>query len=264
MKIWKQQPHTRCPRCGKEEEDTNHVLQCKAEQANLLWQEEMEKLRIWMRDNNAEPNLAENIITMLQTWREGKQHCPTTTGPRDHQLAMTEQQRIGLRGIISGFYSKRWTAIEDEFLRRKHSRLKGEQWIGKLQRRIWEIAWKMWEQRNRILHEDNHSMSEAEIQAIDREILKEWARGIQHLPHSHKHLFKDTIQHRIKDTPTRKIQWLGSVWAARDRHARISGNREPERLSLALGAFKKWRKRNRRDTVQGGEIMPVPKRRRRT
>ena len=67
---YKYQTHSNCPRCGATQEKTNHVLQCKGEGVQALWNAELEQLKEWMDQNKFHSELTEAVLTNLHHWRD--------------------------------------------------------------------------------------------------------------------------------------------------------------------------------------------------
>ena len=88
--------------------------------------------------------------------------------------------------------------------------------LSKVQRRVWHIAWKIWEHRNKFLHETNHSYHPTEIIAINAEIEQEWNRNLEDIPREHSALFSGMLQAIIRKTHTAKLRWLTTIWSLRE------------------------------------------------
>ncbi len=99
--------------------------------------------------------------------------------------------------------------------------------MAKLQRKIWLIAWSMWEQRNEIHHNIHNSYHPHEVVAIGGEVIREFQDGLSHLPESLKHLFQGNIHSYLAWTTEMKLQWLISVRKARAYHYDILGLDRP-------------------------------------
>ena len=94
-----------------------------------------------------------------------------------------------------------------------------ELWIARFQRRIWEIAWQLWQQQNKFLHNDGRTIHFQETAAVNREIRKEYVMAGVGLPPSYQHLFQgDREEEVITQSIHTKQEWLKSVWVARDHH----------------------------------------------
>ena len=73
---WKDQNHSRCPRCQTERETVQHVLRCSHEGATDLWSIGVEEIVEWMKKNHSAPGLADIVGRRLRAWQQGVQPPP--------------------------------------------------------------------------------------------------------------------------------------------------------------------------------------------
>ena len=189
--------------------------------------------------NDAHPELQDSIITHLSHWHDGTTP-PTTTYTNDSiNRAVQDQKRLGLKNFIDGFISKEWGICQQKHMER--SRKSPTLWMAKLQNKIWQIAWTMWDHRNKHLHEENKHEHATTLEALNEQIKKEIETGLETLPRRYTRLFLRSSQSRLKDTIEHKKQWLTSVWAARDRMYQPEEN---ERNAEVRIFYERWKKRN--------------------
>ncbi len=241
LKKYKWQQHTKCPRCQQDDEDVQHVLQCPAVLATATWNHEIQKLQEWMIQQQGEPDMVDAIIQNIKAWRS---HSPYPTRRYD-QATLREcilyQDRIGWRLFLEGFIYNGWLHHQQEYLTTIRSQKSASLWMAKLLRKIWEIQWTMWEHRNNTLHNEGPTIHRHEMQAIDNEIIAEFAEGLGNLPRQRYHyLFRGTVQQRLNDNLMLKQMWLGSVWSARDMYMRVEAR---ERCHIATAFFGRWQER---------------------
>ena len=233
--IYKHQKYSKCPRCNKDDETITHVLQCENVQAQLLWKEEVEKLSTWIINNKGCPELAHAITTSLNNWHSGSDNTSQTYSP-SLQAAVRQQNNIGWQSFIEGFWSVKWEEHQQLYLTSIKSQRSSRLWISKAQRRIWLIAWKLWEQRNNVLH-SNGSIHQYEIELLQQEIQKEWDN--QHsLTHQYRNLFRGTLQQKLETSIQQQKRWIVNVWAAQEKLGTIREDRDENILNI----FDRWKK----------------------
>ena len=66
--------------------------------------------------------------------------------------------------------------------------------MSKLTKQLWKLAHKMWEQWNKILHEEGSTVHQHELRKLDEAIEVEFSRGAESLNTKYSHLFRGTIQ----------------------------------------------------------------------
>jgi hypothetical protein len=66
--------NSKCPRCGAEVEDADHVVKCKSPEATKIWEGGMTGLRIKLRDTKTKPCIEEIIRECIDAWRNETPH----------------------------------------------------------------------------------------------------------------------------------------------------------------------------------------------
>ena len=242
LQLWKHQEHSSCPRCGTARENVEHILLCTAPSATSIWDNAIDKLAIWLEENDAEPHLAEIICTSLRAWRNKERlPFPTRDIPIIVMEAMVEQDSIGWYNLTNGFISKKWRTIQKAHFKDIGSMKSPILWISRFQKRIWEIPWQMWQHRNEFLHNDGRTIHFQEIAAINCSIRTEYNMSWNGLPESYQHLFRGDIENLIEQNIHIKQAWLMSVWVARDHHTPTQVG--PRRDRIAEGFYLWWKKK---------------------
>jgi hypothetical protein len=240
LKLWKHQSHSSCPRCGLDNETSEHVVLCKSPPATAIWDDAIDKLKSWMQDNEAEPHMMQIICSSLRSWRKGERlPYPTAEIPVIVMEAMIEQDNIGWFNFINGFISNKWRVIQTAHFKELGSMKSAILWISRFQKRIWMIPWLLWQHRNEFLHNDGSTLHFQETAAINRAIRKEYRNTENNLPVSHRHLFHRNVEDLIKKNISTKITWLISVWTAQDHHTPILQDARDE---MVEAIYSRWRK----------------------
>jgi hypothetical protein len=239
LKLWQYQQHDSCPRCGRDKEKAEHILRCKETTASDLWTEEVNKLQGWMQDNDGEPYMTDMICSSLRAWRTGSRlPYPTEEIPQIVMEAMIDQDSIGWYNFTNGFIARKWRYIQEAHFKDIRSIRSPDLWMTKMQRKIWEIAWKMWRHRNDFLHNDGTTIHFQESAAINRAIRMEHNATGEGLPDMYQYLFRGEVENIIQQPIHAKQDWLRSVWAARDHH--MPGQVGP-RDSMAESHYLRWK-----------------------
>ena len=142
--------------------------------------------------------------------------------------------------LFDGFIVNDWRQHQEDYMNSIGSMKCPLLWMARFQRKIWEIAWIMWEHRNNTLHNDGTTFHQHEMRAIDSEIITELTRGIDNLPPArYSHLFQRTILYHLSQPLHLKQMWLSSVWLARDMHD--PNQQERQRCNTATAFFDRWK-----------------------
>ena len=140
LELYKYQKHSKCPRCNTNNDNTAHVIQCPNEQACIEWDKSVDSLEQWMKKNKMSPNLIHIIISNINTWKyKSPQNQILATTPILQEVIM-EQDRLGWKAFLDGFWSTKWNQAQKEYLHEINSPKSSELLLSKAQRRIWQIA----------------------------------------------------------------------------------------------------------------------------
>jgi hypothetical protein len=66
--------------------------------------------------------------------------------------------------MLEGWLSWEWESTQQAYYTFTHSRRTGKRWLIQLIKKLWSIAWDLWEHRNGILHKQDNLVSDAELQ----------------------------------------------------------------------------------------------------
>ena len=193
-----------------------------------------------MAENDSDPSIIPIICDSLKAWRN-RERLPYPTQDTAQIVidAMVEQDSIGWYNMTNGFISKKWRIIQRAHLRDIGSMKSPELWTARLQRRIWEIAWKMWQHRNDFLHSDGRTIHFQESAAINQEIRNEYNSTGNGIPASYQYLFQGNIDHLLLQPIAARQEWLRNVWAARDHHSPMLVG---PRNAIAEAFYLRWKK----------------------
>jgi hypothetical protein len=208
MKIRKEWTHNKCPLCGLQEETTVHVLHCA--KATAIWNQTLEKLKLWTEEQNTEPSLSKAIIINLQQWRE---NIPNNN--RKHKTALqqslSQQNGMGWYSFILGRHTKGFEHIQQAHYQTIESKKTGLRWTVALIKKLMGVAWDMWQHRNSVLHDDPENYhTKLLVGEADLAILQEFATGTSTLLREDRFLLrskKTVLAGAIED----KTRWLASI-----------------------------------------------------
>jgi hypothetical protein len=80
-------------------------------------------------------------------WRTGNIQNAST--------AINLQSAIGWEGILEGCIGTHWKIIQEKFYLNQSIQRSGVRWAQLVVRRLWKIAWEMWQNRNKKAHQDD-------------------------------------------------------------------------------------------------------------
>lgn len=130
-----------CPRCGSVE-DSEHVWTCHGN-TQELWDRSMKSLKEFLVALDTPPEMMHGIIRSLTAWRNGD----TPPIPSTPWIArpFIRQQHFGWRNFFEGIWDSSWRETQALFLKRRGSRRSPKRWASAVIRKLWDIAWDLWE-----------------------------------------------------------------------------------------------------------------------
>ena len=136
--------------------------------------------------------------------------------PPRARLALQNQDRIGWFPLLMGFVSRSWLPIQQDYLDRHHSKTNARQWATQLIKKLMQISWDMWADKNDAKHNDRPSVMVRCDHFLNSEIDEILAEEPPYLLPADKHLLQIPVTTLHAYTTTFKELWLKSVCGARD------------------------------------------------
>jgi hypothetical protein len=218
MKRWGFQDNDECPRCQEPAERAIHVFLCQDERAEIVWQTALLKLDKWMLSQHTMPQLRTALLACLSHWRDPVLPCPPSD-IHDIRMAVELQDRIGWYPFVNGHLCNLWKGIQHQYYVFLGRRNTGRKWVRELIKKLWGIAWDMWEHRNGILHADITPAKLQQIEQANLRVQNEFDTGPGGLMARDTHWVLQDIGTILRYDLETKLQWLESVALSRARHA---------------------------------------------
>ena len=238
MKIWRQRVIDNCPRCGAPNETTTHIIQCPGGSANTVWDTSLASLDEWLSDQKTCPDLRKLLIHALSRWRLGLD----VTNLRSFQFEWCEnifesQQIIGWRQLMGGCLSIEWAMAQQTYFKWMGIRRTGKRWVVSLIKRMWEISWDLWDDRNDFLHKTPMAADLSGAASLDKAIREEYQLGSAGLPTPVRRQFPKDINKFLKTSLIQRKSWLVLVRASREL---IHDNRIQDEFTNPQSYLRKW------------------------
>jgi hypothetical protein len=108
-------------------------------------------LSLWLTKAKTLPDIQHAILQRLKAWRTNAAvRAPTYNWPGITDLILT-QDLLGWRTFLEGGILQSWAAHQQAYYVWLQRRNTGKRWVTTLIKKLWQISWNMWEQRNREL-----------------------------------------------------------------------------------------------------------------
>jgi hypothetical protein len=136
-----------------------------------------------------------------------------------------KQDEVGWQSLLEGRPSLGWSEVQQRYYEWIGSRRSGLRWLTALIQKLWDIAWDMWDNRNRVLHEQEHSVArDLQIQ----QITAEFDMGPSGLAPAAQVHFLRGLPSLLRQQPAYQTAWLIRIQAARARAERRHGRRQEQ------------------------------------
>ena len=200
-----------CPRCGTASETQTHVLQCEHPGAITLVNNWLDQLELWLATQHTKPELRFGVISILRAAFRSRPWYPPNTSDPDIRNTFNQQQRIGLRDIIYGWWHIGWAEAQHTYLLSISRRTTGRRWLSRLIKKQWEIAWDLWRHRLQVAASpDSFSLSLAHEQ-LNNTIRALYARLSTTTYHPLKRWFRQPQAVVLLQTLAFKQDWVTMV-----------------------------------------------------
>ncbi len=122
---------------------------------------------------------------------------------------MGQQNDIGWQTFIEGWTAMEWESAQQDYYNFIMSRRTGKHWMTALSRKLWLVAWDLWEHRNGILHAQTNTISDKKLQAVNRKVTVLFSKYQQILTATiEKYLFSVPLQQLLMKDFHYKEEWI--------------------------------------------------------
>jgi hypothetical protein len=212
MKRWQLRQDDSCPRCGMAE-DSAHVWKCHGEGVEDVWDKSMTNLENWLTKYQTDPDIKHAILSHLKTWRHDQPQASLT--PFLLENTILKQSQIGWRRFFEGWLVQEWTDAQQAYYKISKSLRSGKRWTIELIKKLWDVAWDLWEHRNSILHEAQNVVTDRSSRSLNRQVSLLFSELQSHLLPAHdRHLLAMKLARLLKKDSTYKEVWLRNAQAA--------------------------------------------------
>lgn len=146
-----------------------------------------------MLSNDFLPGLAEAVYFRLSAWRNEQPFLLTMHFSDEVQELIAAQDDLGWDAFCFGIVDKKWSQYQGDYIRSLGKSSSGTVCVSRLIRQVWSIQHKQWLHRNSFVHKDGGSGHQAEVDAVDMTIWREFFIGRDGLSQAYAGLFRGDI-----------------------------------------------------------------------
>jgi hypothetical protein len=157
----------------------------------------------------------------------------------DVARALRDQEEIGWTNLLEGCVAKAWEEIQQRYYCEIGSKWTGRRWVTELIKKLWAVAWDMWEQQNGALYKAECNEVNQNIRLVDEEIRQLFRRGAEGLPARVHYLFAGHVDDLLQTSAQHRQKWLQTVKGARGI-SRAMKEREVNEMESSRRIMRKW------------------------
>ena len=197
-----------CPNCASVEKH-RHIVKCQSNRATVAYRNIERNFESWLKQSTSQPiRLA--IMAHLDAYREDEEVRRDDDWGHDVVSASTQQSHIGDNAFMEGFMATGWEKAQEKHLSKIESKRNPSRWVTALIRKLWNVAWDMWDSRNGEVHKNKTTRKEQIIAQLDAEIRSTHSEGQTNrfLPRMERTFFRQELEEVLKHTEYQKRTWL--------------------------------------------------------
>ena len=118
--------------------------------------------------------------------------------------------------LMGGCLSLEWAREQDRYYKWIGIRKTGKRWVVALIKKLWEIAWDIWDDRNSTLHNTSMVADLSGAVSLDKAIREEYQLGCDGLPAPVRSHFQHDIEKVLGASLIHRKSWLVMVRASRE------------------------------------------------
>ena len=190
--------------------------------ATRQWDLSLEKLKTWMNSTHTSPSIHDAILNRLKAWHDNVPPAPFNfMGRPNLRAAILAQDDIGWHPFLLGMVSTKLADVQSTYYLQRKRRNTGLRWLVALIKKLWDISWDMWQQRNDINHNTMTPRKILEMEDLHAEVHAQFERGTEGMLPSDHHWMQD--KNKILTLPMDRLKlWLQSVRLARNSSVHVA------------------------------------------
>ena len=222
MRQWGKRTSAKCPRCDCNE-DAQHVWKCRGSGTDEIWTTAMGKFKDELVKLHTHPNLGEVLCDRLTAWRHDLEPTVEVSHFLGLRTTIENQERVGWQAMLEGMPVQGWEEVQQRYFVWRKKRQTGKRWLVAIIKKLWDVAWDLWEHRNGILHDSDTNVAE---QQLNFEVTVEYNMGPQTVTREARQLFRPGLNKLLLLLPAAKRAWLIRVRNSRIQFAELATTRQ--------------------------------------
>ena len=189
-----------CPRCGEDNEDRTHIVQCQGEGTDTAFLTGLAELELWLQKTTS-AQIEKAITSLVLTFRDNSEYRKPDTFAALVSNAIDAQLELGLDCFLCGILAKQWRIAQQNHLQETGSRRCEKKWAADLTLKLIDIIHDMWTHRNDILHNNDNTVRDLEHSELDdriESIFNDLPPTLRMFSHAEQRFFRRTDKTKLK------------------------------------------------------------------
>jgi len=205
-----------CPLCKEQDEDWNHVFQCKSVIARAAREEHLGDLKKVLQCRKTHPVVLQRIMALLYQWtNQYKITVPSGDGNLDLiNKAFADQCNLGVSNMMTGVLTHKFGNIQQSYysqMEEKGVRFTKREWNVNVIRALLQYSEAIWKARCTYVHEESHLTMETQTKVLAMRIRSNLLQNPWKLRQEDKELMERNIKFFHRAGVKQLNRWMERV-----------------------------------------------------
>jgi hypothetical protein len=145
---------------------------------------------------STDPDIWNAIIYGLEEWINPRENSHAISPPISEETlgCMILQEEITWGSFIEGFIHNGWAQCQQDYYTKTGSRRSGNKWEREVRHLVWNMAWELWQHRNKVKHNQETETWSQEMTVTDRAVRRLYRRYEGTIPDEDMYLYRNTLE----------------------------------------------------------------------
>lgn len=214
MRKWKFWDHDKCPRCACTNEDVAHVWTCPS--ASDVRDSAIDDFISNLDTIGTRPDIARVLTACIPAWLRSEPIPTLNLLDDDLAEAILHQTTLGWHQLMLGRIATDWGNVQSDYTTPSSPYMTNSLWRKQLILSIWDLSWKLWDNRNDILHSQESLVEAYDMKKVNALIRSEWRAGPGELDPIDRAQFQSlSLPSLLSKTSEDRRNWLRYIQTAR-------------------------------------------------
>ena len=212
----------KCPFCKTKVEDGQHIYRCSHPVQTDQWNEELQKLALWLQNQSTEPEIRQMLVTMLQRWHKNPKPNHYCHPDKFLNKLAEDQHEIGWYALLQGFLANSIVKAQHQHFQYIGLLQSSRVWATALCRQLWSLFESMWDTCNSYYHEHCDTGEHELREALADSIAELFHHTEKALPPQYAPFFHTPLSKLLESGIVDQKNWFSLITTAHERQGSAS------------------------------------------